>query len=291
MPLLKKILNKLLNICFYLCLLAILWVVIQVFCFTSFRIPSDSMEPALLPGDHIIVNKMVGGARLFDIFASLNKEDVTIHRLPGFSSFKRNDVLVFNYPYPVRKDSISFDIMKYYVKRCIGLPGDTLEIRNGYFHINGVGHPLGNLTMQEFISNLSDSVDHRIVMRAYPRDPGIGWTIKDFGPFPIPAKGQQVLMDSTNWLLYYPLMHWEQKQRPVMKEDGQVYIGDSLITSYCFENNYYFMGGDKSKNSQDSRYWGVLPEEFIVGRADYIWLSKKKKTGEMRWERVLKKIR
>jgi len=286
---LKKILNKLLNICFYLCLLAVLWGIIQVFCLTSFHVPSDSMRPALSPGDNIIVNKMVGGARLFDIFASLNNEEINIHRMPGVGSFKRNDVLVFNYPFPGRKDSIGFDVMKYYVKRCIALPGDTLEIRNGYFHIRGVEQELGNIDMQQFISNLPDTLTDKI-MRSYPKNKEMGWTIKEFGPFPIPRKGQEVQMNRENWLLYRLAIFWEQKQRPTFA-DGHVYLGDSILTTYRFEKNYYFMAGDKLKNSQDSRYWGMLPEEFIVGRTDYVWLSRDHKTGKIRWDRFMKKVR
>lgn len=291
MIILRKILNKLLDICFYLCLVALVWGILQVFCFTSFRIPTDSMEPELIPGDNILVNKMVGGARLFDLFASLNKEEIDIYRLPGFGSFKRNDVLVFNFPYPAQWDSIGFDVMKYYVKRCIALPGDTLEIRNGFFHVRGVEQELGNRDMQKYISALSDTVSHGIEMVAYPWDKAMGWTIKNFGPFPVPAKGQVVQMNRENWLFYHRLIFWEQKQRPAWKEDGSVYLGDSLLATYRFEKNYYFMGGDKLDNSQDSRYWGVLPEEFIVGRADYIWLSRKDKNKEIRWERFMKKIR
>ena len=238
---LKKVLNKLLNICFYLCLLAVLWGVLQVFCFTSFRIPTDSMEPALLPGDNIVVNKLVGGARLFDVFAALNKEEITIGRVPGFGKFKRNDVLVFNFPYPVRKDSISFDIMKYYVKRCIALPGDTLEIRNGFFHINGVDGQLGNKEMQTFVSNLPDTASQHVVMRSYPRDKEMGWTIKEFGPLLVPSEGQQIEMNKRNWLLYRRLIHWEQKKQPVLTTDNLVYFGDSLICTCSFKQYDYFM--------------------------------------------------
>jgi len=248
------------------------------------------MKPALLPGDNILVNKMIGGARLFDLFAALNKEDVHIKRIPGLRSFKRNDVLVFNYPYPNRKDSISFDVLQYYVKRCIALPGDTLEIQNGFFRIRGVEQVLGNMDMQTFISNLPDTVTGNIVMRSYPRDKEMGWTIKNFGPFPIPAKGQEVQLNRENWLLYFPAICWEQKQRPIFK-DGQVYLGDEVLTTYRFEKNYYFMAGDKLKDSKDSRYWGLLPEEFIVGRADYIWFSRKNKTGEIQWNRFMQRVR
>lgn len=289
MGLFKKVLEKLLNFCFYLCLLAVIWGVMQIFCFTSFRIPTDSMEPALFPGDNIIVNKMVGGARLFDVFAALNKEEVDIHRLPGLGSFKRNDVLVFNFPYPARWDSIGFDVMKYYVKRCMALPGDTLEICNGFFRIHGVNQELGNQNTQSIISMLSDTLDCGVEMNAYPFDKEMGWTIKEFGPLAIPVKGQVIPMNRNNALLYRNLIFWEQKKRLVL-DDSQAYLGDSLISTYRFEKNYYFMAGDKLDNSQDSRYWGLLPEEFIVGRADYVWLSKHPHTGKINWKRFMNKI-
>ncbi|MDR0745858.1 MAG: signal peptidase I [Mediterranea sp.] len=287
-----KVLNILLDVCSYLCLLALLWIVFQMFCFSSFRIPTNSMEPSLIPGDMILVNKLVGGARLFDLFAALRKEPVNIHRVPGYGSFKRNDVLVFNFPYSAGWDRIDFDVMKFYVKRCIALPGDTLAIRNGFFHVHGVNEELGNVELQSYISHLTDTTSNFIVTAlSYPQDKELGWTIKEFGPFHVPAKGQRVEMNRTNWLLYRRLIHWEQKEQPLLKENGRVYLRDSLITAYCFEQNYYFMAGDKLTDSQDSRYWGLLPEEFIAGRADYIWLSKERYTKEIRWDRFMKKIR
>lgn len=141
--LVKRIGNWIVNICFYSCVAFVAWMVLQVFCLTSFKIPSNSMEPALLSGDKILVDKWTGGARLFNIFASLRGEEVDIYRLPGFGSFQRDDVLVFNFPYQDGSDSIGFDIMKYYVKRCIALPGDTLEIRKGYYHIKGITDSVG----------------------------------------------------------------------------------------------------------------------------------------------------
>ena len=69
-----------------------------------------------------------------------------------------------------------------------------------------------------------------------------------------------------------------------------MYLGDSLIQEYRFMENYYFMGGDNMENSKDSRYWGVLPEPYIVGVATRIWKSVYASTGEMRWNRVMKEI-
>lgn len=289
MALFKKLLGKLLNVCFYLCLSLLLWVLAQVFCFTSFRIPTDSMEPVLIPGDNIIVNKIVGGARLFNVFAALNKEEVNIYRLPGVGSFKRNDVLVFNFPYPAQWDSIGFDVMKYYVKRCIALPGDTLSIQNGFFRVHGVDRELGNRDAQSFISSLADTLTKGIYMRSYPRKDEVKWTIKKMGPFHVPARGEVVKLDEMSVLLYAQPIFWEQKKRLTFRSNT-VYLGDSVISSYRFEQNYYFVAGDKLKNSQDSRYWGLLPEDFIVGKAGYIWYSKNEYTNRIRRERLLNKI-
>ena len=75
-----------------------------------------------------------------------------------------------------------------------------------------------------------------------------------------------------------------------MSTDG-VMLGDSLITEYVFQKNYYFVGGDNVMYSQDSRYWGLLPEEYIVGKATRIWKSVDLQEDTIRWERVWKKIR
>ena len=146
------------NVCFYLCLLVVAYVVLQVFVVTSFSIPSDSMEPTLLPGDKILVEKCATGARLFDLPAALAREEVKIYRVPGWRKFRRNDVLVFNFPYREgRWDSIAFDVTKYFVKRCIALPGDTVEIRGGYYHLRGVDAPAGNLQAQAQVAALTEA--------------------------------------------------------------------------------------------------------------------------------------
>lgn len=91
-------LGRLTNAAFYLCLLAAGYCVLHVFAVVSFRIPSDSMSPALLPGDYILVDKCSGGARLFDLSGALEGKDVEIYRVPGWRRYRRDDVLVFNFP-------------------------------------------------------------------------------------------------------------------------------------------------------------------------------------------------
>ena len=142
----------------------------QVGAFTSFRIPTDSMQPTLQPGDNILVNKSIMGARIFNIWDAAEDKEVEIHRLPGIGIVKRNDVLVFHYPYPHKNDSLSMHLLKYYVKRCIALPGDTMGIRQGYYYIKGVDEPIGNIQAQNRIARLDKEDARSIVMDAYPWD-------------------------------------------------------------------------------------------------------------------------
>lgn len=285
-------LDRLVDVCFWLCLLVVAYVVLQLFVLTSFRIPSKSMIPTLVPGDRILVDKLSGGARLFNVFDALEKKDISIWRMPGWRDFQRGDVLVFNFPYGVagRWDSIAFDVMKYYVKRCIAVPGDTVEIRGGFYHIPGVEEPLGNQAAQAEIAQLPDSGVRGVQMETYPWDRKLGWTVKNFGPLAVPRKGQTVRMDSTACRLYRTLVSWEQKKQLHTDSTGGVRLGDSLITHYTFRENYYFVAGDRAMNSQDSRYWGLLPEPYIVGRARWVWKSVDR-NGKVRWERVMKRVK
>lgn len=290
MRFLKKIINWLLNVILIVFTVACIWIFGQVFLFTSFRIPSDSMEPGLTEGDAILVWKPTLGARLFNLNATLRLEQTEIHRVPGLRGVKRNDVLVFNFPHPNGWDKIEMHILKYYVKRCIGLPGDTLSIRNGRFQISGVGEQLGNPDSQERIGQTPAGEFPDGVYKAFPFDSIIGWNIQNFGALYIPKAGDKVEMNRRNYLLYRKLIAWEQKTE-IEYKDSTAFLSGKPIKEYCFQKNYYFMAGDKGMNSQDSRYWGLLPEEYIVGKAAFIWKSVDPYTGKFRWNRFLMKIK
>ena len=288
----KKVVAIFENLAVFLFCTVVILFLMQLFCFTSFRIPSDSMEPALKDGDRILVNKMIKGARLFDVFAALNNEDITIHRMPGWGNFKRNDILVFNFPYPGRWDSLGLNLKTYYVKRCVAVPGDTFEIRNAHYKVRGYTETLGCVASQDRLQQLQLAGEERnwgIVMRAYPNDSLVNWTIKEFGPFYIPAKGTSVKMNTVNRILYKNAIEWEQKKKLVQQGDSFL-LNDSIIQEYQFKEDYYFVTGDKVMNSKDSRYWGLLPKKFIVGKATLIWKSVDLDTDEIRWNRVFKRI-
>jgi len=277
----KKWADRLLTLAFGVCVLALVWVLVQVTSFTSFRVPSPSMYPTLMPGDYILVNKWLMGARIFDIWEAVEDKEVKIHRLPGLRKVKRNDVLVFHYPYPEREDSISMDMLLYYVKRCIGLPGDTVEIRKGCYWINGTRKDRRWARMD--IGRESSWEDER------QWNVALGWTVQQLGPLLVPARGQEVMMDTLTAKMYGRLIAWEQKQ-PLTVRNHDVFLGDSLIRAYRFRENYYFMGGDNLDNSKDSRYWGLVPEPYIVGVATRVWKSVSPQSGEVRWNRVWKKM-
>ena len=285
----RKYVDKLLTLACGLCVLIIMGILLQITTFASFRVPTGSMNPTILSNDYILVNKSIMGARIFDIWEAAEEKEVEIHRLPGLGKVKRNDVLVFHYPYPHKNDSLSMHLLKYYVKRCIALPGDTMGIRKGRYYVKGIDGLIGNVDAQERIARLKKDDARGIVIETYPWDKYINWTIQDFGPLHVPAKGQTVAMDSTAVKFYRNLIEWEQK-KPLTREGNKVCLGDSLIREYRFRENYYFMGGDNMENSKDSRYWGLLPEPYIVGVATRIWKSVDKYTDELRWNRVMKQI-
>lgn len=281
--------NKLINIVFWGCMLVCFWFFLQIFVFTSFKIPSDSMEPELITGDNILVGKAIPGARLFNIFASMRNEQVDIYRTPGIRKIRHNDVVVFNFPHPNNWDKVEMHILKYYIKRCVGLPGDTLTIENGIFRVKNIDYPLGNILSQKRIEKRDEESFDPNVLRSFPFDSNLNWNIKNFGPLHIPKSGDRIAMNSTNYCLYKKLIEWEQNGKLEYRDDS-VYLDNKPIATYQFKKNYYFMAGDNGENSQDSRYWGMLPEEYIVGKAWIIWKSINSYTEKFRWDRFLKTI-
>lgn len=287
--LLHRIANWTLNLVLIACGAIIVWLLLIITTFSSFKVPTGSMEPTILPGDYILVNKWLVGARIFDVWESAEGKEVEIHRLPGIRKIKRNDVVVFNDPYYRSADSISMDIKRYYVKRCVALPGDTFEIRRGINHVRGFEGTLGNVERQRILPDVFMPTEGWKEKGVFPQDSLTKWSLLEFGPLYVPAKGDEITMNRWHHSLYKHLIEWEQNKKLSLKGDN-VWLGDSLIRSYRFEENYYFVAGDRVTSSRDSRYWGLLPESYIVGIATHIWKSVEKETGKVRWNRVMKEI-
>ena len=189
----KKLVKSVENVIFLMLALFVSFVILQIFFFSTFKIPSDSMSPALEAGDNVLVCKAIIGPRLFNIFVSLRNEQTKIYRLPGLKKIQRNDVLVFNFPCPNNWETIEMHILKYYVKRCIGLPGDSLSIKNGLFHIEGYQGILGNRLSQIKIQDREEKDFEDGVFHCFPYDSTLCWNIKDFGALYIPKAGTSIL--------------------------------------------------------------------------------------------------
>lgn len=192
-------------------------------------IPSYSMENAILAGDRILVRKS------------------------GSNAIRRNDVIIFNHP-----DGSGVQL----IKRCIGLPGDTVTLRDGVAHINGrmiVMPPTVKMSQEDY------PVD-------FPLQ-SLGWTINNYGPVLTPAKGLSVPLDSANINLYRHVIEWEME-------------GRTPVECHTFRTDCYFVLGDNRNNSIDSRYWGFVPGDAIIGKAAFVYFSRDPNQKTIRWDRI-----
>ncbi|MBO5268088.1 MAG: signal peptidase I, partial [Muribaculaceae bacterium] len=286
-----KTLDWLANIVIAVFCLGVLYILIQIFVCVSFTIPSDSMYPAIEPGDRVWVDKWLTGARLFDIFDAAEGKAVDIRRTPQLRRYKNGDVLVFNFPYRGSWDTIAMDYRVYYIKRCMGIPGDTLEIRDFRYFVNGKEAEKGPKRHSIAPYYPPDSVARASTAGylAFAKDSIDRWTVRDMGPLYIPSRGGTVELTPANCLRYKQLIEWETHDTLRIDSLGRATIGGVRADRYTFRENYYFMAGDKSYNSKDSRYWGLCPEPFIVGRAVMIWWSEDR-NGRLRWRRMLRRL-
>ena len=286
----KRILKKLLNIILLFVVIVALTMIMKVFLFASFKIPSESMAPAIEPGDHIFVNKLSLGPRLYENLGFLKGKKTKMKRIRGFSKVKRNDVLVFDFPYDT-PGKIKQGGNTFYVKRCVAIPGDTFHIENGIYKVKGISKGLGHIERQKEMSEKDEESFIDDLRYTFPKDTThFRWTIKNFGPLYVPAKGINIHIDTLSVLLYKNLIEYETG-KVISVENSKVYLGGSIIHSYTFLQDYYFMSGDWIFDSIDSRYWGLLPDDLVVGKATVIWKSIDMNTGKYNLKRFLKTVK
>jgi signal peptidase I len=191
----------------------LLAIVLRVFFFAAFVIPTPSMIPAIIPGDKVMVYKMIPGPRLIRNFFSLHKgEKPDIKRLKGTRAVRRNDVLIFNFPYS-DWNRLEMDMNVFYAKRCVALPGDTFYIENGIYKVKQLSGELGNYQRQTQLSETADSQFSNAVFKCFPQHTdNYAWTIKNFGPLYVPKAKDTITIDTLNYVLYKKLIEYETGQ-------------------------------------------------------------------------------
>lgn len=228
---------------------------VSIFICDSFIIPSESMSPTLVAGDRIWVNKLLMGSRIYTTIDFDDHATLKCFRMPGCRKIHPGDVVCFNKPHGYEdSDKIEFKINNVYCKRVLGCPGDRIGAVDGHCWNDRVLRPVGVVEEQEKLRWMFDSMF--IWRQCYDVIPlnQHRWNIKNWGPLIVPAKGMTMQLDEFTRELYRQVIEYETGE-PL----------DEGMTEYTFRGDYYFALGDNAMDSYDSRYWGFIPEDFIIG--------------------------
>jgi len=259
---------------------------LKTFVVEAFRIPSGSMENTLLVGDFLLVNKLVYGLRT-PRYVPLTNVAIPSVSLPPFKNVQRGDVIVFEFPGESEQREHGESVN--YIKRAIGLPGDTVELRTGRVFING-----RELTFPTH-AKAGKGMRHPHWQRSYRLyPPGSGFTEDRYGPLVVPKRGDVIELSRANFDRWRTLIRREGHV-PRITSDGKIMIDGIETSSYEVKRDYYFVLGDNRENSLDSRYWGFVSEDHLIGEALLVYWSWNPdialsnfvdKIASVRWSRI-----
>lgn len=271
---------------------AVVAFIIKILFFEAFRIPTGSMERTLLVGDFLLVTKFTYGATTP---RNIPFTDIRIpyFQLPGFKDPQRGDIIVFDFPGD-RDDLESKEVVNY-IKRCVAIPGDTIQIIDKKLYVNGQISPNPTHSQFDNVKRPQSFVNPRM----FPK--GSSWNEDWYGPIRVPKKGDKIKIDSSNyegWKMFV----MKEGHTIKLNSDRKVLVDDKELPGgeYTVDRDYLFMMGDNRNNSLDSRFWGFMPVENIVGEALLIYWSWDPSisflnffdlVGSTRWERIGNMIR
>lgn len=247
-----------------LILLLILALVLKTFVIDAFKIPTSSMKNTLLEGDFLLVNKIAYSFatphQIPFLGSRLSRTELISTGKPNF-----NDVIAFeipaNYYDPAAND---YSVL---IKRIVGLPGDTIEIKNQILYIN---HKI--YRSPSFIKlNLDEAPIENINKNLFPYNNK--WSLENYGPIVIPKNGMTIELNPKNILQWQNAINTDFGNKVISVEGTVINLNNQPIREYTFEKDYYFVLGDNRKNSVDSRYFGYVPEDWIIGKAFMIYWS------------------
>ncbi len=330
---------------------------VRIFITRALTVSDSRMEKTILAGDYLYINKLKYGVRIPFTLLSIPFTDLTIPftnipsylewiqipytRLPGFSDISRNDLLVINYPFEEDKP---IDCKTVLVKRCIALPGDTIQIFDKKIFINNNILPDDsntvvfryrlvtkegiipdksffdkyeiscfvnvsnrvydiNITPAQCEKLLQDTIfvhDIRLMRLDkamlshlfFPSNNNFSWNADYFGPLVIPKKESTAKITLQNLALYKKIIEVFENNKLEI-ENNKIFINDAETDRYTFKKNYYFVIDDNRDEARDSRYWGFLPEDHIIGSASFVWFSidlNKSGLSSIRWSRMFKNL-
>lgn len=272
--------------------------IIITFIIQNTRIPTGSMEDTILVGDFVIVNKFIYGSSS-PRYIPFTQIELPYFTLPAIKEPEAGDVVVFEYPGD-RDQLFPFEKNVNYVKRCIGVPGDTIEINDKVVFVNGKEFwrpPHIKYYRGFYHQGLKALPKGFPEPRIFPI--GKPWNEDNYGPLVVPKKGMTIDLTLDNIEEWRTLIDREHADRVIEIRGKDIYLKNKLITSYTFKKDYYFMMGDNRDDSLDSRFWGFVSRDAVIGEALIILFSWDRNIpfsdffrllGSIRTDRILKLI-
>ncbi len=238
---------------------------IKSFLIETSRVPTGSMETTIKVGDFLFVNKFIYGS---SSPRNIPFTDIALpfFTLPALKEPEKGEIVVFEYPGD--RDDMHSKAITNYVKRCIAAPGDTIQIINKVVFINGIEAPIPAHIQYTNPYPRPAGVAHPYI---FPK--GSGWNEDNYGPYVIPKKDDIIQLTTKNIEWWRTIIDREFDKRVVKVKNGKITIDGKEVTSYKIKKDYYFMMGDNRDDSADSRFWGLVPRDLIIGEALMIYWS------------------